>query len=30
MVDAAHEVVWFDAFWIKKAARATIRAAMER
>ena len=30
MVDAAHEVVWFDACWIKKAVRATIRAAMER
>ena len=37
MVDAAHEVVWFDAFWainsradFKKAVRAIIRAAMER
>ena len=37
MVDAAHEAVWFDAFWainsradFKKAVRAMIRAAMER
>ena len=37
MVGAAHEVVWFDAFWainsradFKKAVRAMIRAAMER
>ena len=37
MVDAAHEVVWFDAFWainsradFKKAVRAMIHAAMER
>jgi hypothetical protein len=37
MVDAAHESVWFDAFWalnsrpdFKKAVRAIIRAAMER
>ena len=37
MVDAAHEAVWFDAFWainsradFKKAVRAIIRAAMER
>jgi hypothetical protein len=36
MVDAAHEVVWFDAFWainsradFKKAVRAMIRAAIE-
>jgi hypothetical protein len=36
MVDAAHEAVWFDAFWavnsradFKKAVRAMIRAAME-
>jgi hypothetical protein len=37
MVDAAHEAVWFDAFWainsradFKKAVRAMIRAAIER
>jgi hypothetical protein len=37
MVDAAHEAVWFDAFWainsradFKKAVWAMIRAAMER
>jgi hypothetical protein len=37
MIDAAHEAVWFDAFWainsradFKKAVRAMIRAAMER
>jgi hypothetical protein len=37
MVGAAHEAVWFDAFWaindradFKKAVRAMIRAAMER
>ena len=37
MVDAAHEVVWFDAFWainsradFKRAVRAMIRAAMAR
>ena len=37
MVDAAHEAVWFDAFWainsradFKKAVRAMIRAALER
>jgi hypothetical protein len=36
MVNAAHEAVWFDAFWainsradFKKAVRAMIRAAME-
>ena len=35
MVDAAHEAVWFDAFWainsadFKKAVRAMIRAAIE-
>lgn len=36
MVDAAHEAVWFDAFWainsradFKKAVRAMIRAANE-
>lgn len=35
MVDAAHEAVWFDAFWVinnrsdfKKAVRATIEAAL--
>jgi hypothetical protein len=35
-VDAAHEAVWFDAFWainsradFKKAVRVMIRAAME-
>ena len=35
MVDAAHEAVWFDAFWaingradFKKAVRAMVRAAM--
>ena len=37
MVDAAHEAVWFDAFWainsradFKKAVRAMIRAVLER
>ncbi len=36
MVDAAHEAVWFDAYWainsradFKKAVRAMIRAAMD-
>ena len=36
MVDAAHEAVWFDAYWainsrrdFKKAVRAMIRAAMQ-
>jgi hypothetical protein len=36
MVDAAHEAVWFDAFWainsradFKKALRAMIRTATE-
>jgi hypothetical protein len=37
MVDAAHEVVWFDAFWaidsradFKTAVQAMIRTSMER
>jgi hypothetical protein len=36
MIDAAHEAVWFDAFWVihsrndfKKAVRAMIEAALD-